>query len=499
MSGAGRRWPAWAWIGLAVFAALWLHGALLGPTDDEAYYWVLGQRPSLGYAYHPPAIGWTIALFQGALGWLFGKGSVALLRLPAALLSGAIVALALRWMERAGAPRERLPGAAGVLLSLAGVFAASWMIVPDLPLMLGWTLLFTGAWDACFAERVPRRAYLALGIGAALALLSKYSAVLAAGSAGLAILGLARRDGGRRLKGCLAIGLGVAAALVPILLFNARTGWGSLHYQLQERHGDLAFSGIRYLRFWVVQLAIAGPLLVAYALAILPRRALSRARASDDRRALRFALLFVAPAALVFCVQPAFSDFKVHWALVVWFPAALALALEHARGAGGKLARAQRAYGLALGALVLALCHVPVLAPWVKDPRLDVTNDMHGWTRLPEWLAREAPPEDRELPVVGSRYQTASQAALALGDWSRVVLLPRDLKQLDEWRDLGVTDRPGPAWPKLVKPVLFVADNRYSAPPEFSGASCRKRARLETFRAGRLARWLDVWRCDPSN
>jgi hypothetical protein len=79
-----------------------------------------------------------------------------------------------------------------------------------------------------------------------------------------------------------------------------------------------------------------------------------------------------------------------------------------------------------------------------------------------------------------------------------VTLLPRDLKQLREWPDLGVSDTQGPGWPTLLKPVYYVADNRYTQGPEFKGAQCRAMPPLLTERSGRLAKRIDLWRCDPT-
>src|SRR3712207_6666951 len=66
--------PSWLWIPAAVFVVQLLHGATLGLTDDEAYYWVLAQKPAWGYAYHPPFVAWSIAaseaLFKVVLGLL---------------------------------------------------------------------------------------------------------------------------------------------------------------------------------------------------------------------------------------------------------------------------------------------------------------------------------------------------------------------------------------------------------------------------------------------
>src|SRR4051794_31084636 len=100
-----RRWR----LPLAVFAAILIHGAALGLTDDEAYYWVLAQKPALGYAFHPPAVALSIAFAQALLGWVFGHHSIALVRLPAAASAAGLVALGMTWIQRAGGFKNSAP------------------------------------------------------------------------------------------------------------------------------------------------------------------------------------------------------------------------------------------------------------------------------------------------------------------------------------------------------------------------------------------------------
>jgi hypothetical protein len=483
-----------------VFAVILIHGSLVGLTDDEAYYWVLAQKPALGYAFHPPAIGLVVALSQAMFGWLFGHHSAMLVRLPAAVCSAGMVALGIRWMESAGAGEAASRRGALALVSFAGIFALSWMIVPDLPLFLGWTIAYFATWLICFSETAGFLEFGMLAVGLTLAILSKYSGVLAGASAAGGILLWAPRE--RRIKGLAAVVMGGLMAAVPILAWNATHQWASILYQVRERHGDAHLSLVRYLRFWAIELVLAGPALVIFSVSLM-RRWLRRMAT----RAESYAMIWVIPGAAVFFLQPLWSEFKPHWALIVWWPLALAFACSWAQPGGERLRgliRLHISYGLTLIALVLFCCYVPVgnlmMARYGHlDPKLDVTNDLYGWPELRQFVLAQGGEEALHMPMVGSRYQTASQAAFAMGEGTRVTMLPRDQKAMDEWPDLGVSENQGPVWPRLTAPILFVADNRYDSGPDFPGAHCEKKWTLERQRAGLAAKTIFIWKCAPAS
>src|SRR5438105_4900 len=90
------------------FLVLLMHSATIGLTDDEAYYWVLAQRPAFAYSYHPPAMAWFITITFQVLkifssSHLFRILSV---RLPAVLSVCASLAIVKRWLERVTPNRE---------------------------------------------------------------------------------------------------------------------------------------------------------------------------------------------------------------------------------------------------------------------------------------------------------------------------------------------------------------------------------------------------------
>ncbi len=478
-------------------------GLTLGITDDEAYYWVLGQSPALGYAYHPPAIGWSVWLADVSIGpilraifgdtywtrvWVTRAASFALMLLSLRLLLGFL---------REVAPQR---SSYAMLLAFPGVFATCWMMVPDTPLILGWTLLFVGTYAAMMGTR---RAWDRILLGSAILLWSKFSGLIAVGSA---FFCLARK---KKWGAIAALAGGIALGVIPILIWNAQHDWMSLRYQFVDRHqGGGGISWSRGLRFFLIQLVAAGPLLFAMPLVIFR---------TNIAPALRnYFLIWFAPAAAVFFVQPFYADFKPHWALIAWWPLAIAMSALGRDGAGAQFrrwAKFQAGWTIALTCIVWS----SLLFPWVtrlgvhfkgKDfnPTLDIGNDMKAWGGLAARWQTDLTEEERALPVTGSRYQTASQAAFALDGIavarSRVGLLPKSINARDEWPDFDVTEVGAPEfgeWGRLKSSILFVADNRYSAPPEFGNAKCFVRMRHSHVVAGLIARQITVYRCDPAS
>ena len=474
-----------------LFVVLAVHSATIGLSDDEAYYWVLAQNPGFGFAYHPPGVVWGIALFQKLFHWLLGSNLSLLARLPAIFFSAAILFLSFYWIDDVVGQKKNMAKPGLILIAYAGVFASSWMIVPDLPLLFGWMIMFLATWQIAVKRNASPSWCFWLVVGTSISLLSKYSAVLAVFSSFIAIfLWGSKRE---RSRGVAALLAGMVIAAVPIIIWNATHNWASILYQIQGRHSGSSFSILRFFKFFGSQLLFAGPVLLFYSFTLIPRTFF---KSSPDYQ--KFAGVWLFPPAIVFCIQPLFADFKPHWALVAWLPAAMAFAVQFHCSLSKWWVKAHVGYGFLLGSLGLIMCHLPLNAWFTQsllkknfDPRWDVTNDMYGWEEVGKYF------RGTDLPVIGSRYQTSSQLAFAISDVSKVSYIPRDEKQIDEWPDLNVTENQGPHWSRLLKSVYFVADNRYSAPPSFIGASCRQLTRLEKRRSGYLAKWFDIWKCEP--
>jgi 4-amino-4-deoxy-L-arabinose transferase-like glycosyltransferase len=471
-----------------LLAVVWvLQAATLGISDDEAYYWVLSRTPALGYVYHPPLVAWLIRASEQLLGWSALPREL-VVRIPGILMSGATVLLAAGWIRR------NRPSADARSLSwfiLPGLAAMTWMMVPDHSLLLGWMLCFRASWAICESDHPRGRDLAILALGAAIGLLSKFSAILYCGSASLCLVLFARRS---RLQSILALFIGIVVAAAPILIWNARNDWVAILYQFKSRHQGASFDLRRWGAFWASQLLFAGPLLMAAGAALVskvPRRRLDRAE--------MFVALWAAPAA-IFLFQPAFSAFKPHWALVFWLPVGVWAALQPL----GRLARFHLAFTAGLLVISIAFTQFPlssVVTRWWTgrdpNPLWDVSNDLAGWSELPRIIAEQH--LETELPVLGSRYQTAAQAAFALWPAQVASLVPASPAEQLEWPRMdGAFDETSPGnWPRLLRPVLYIHDDRYQAGPAFLDATCERRASIDAPRYGVAPKRVHLWYCHP--
>jgi hypothetical protein len=497
--------------GLALLwgSALLVHSLSLGVSDDEAYYWVLAQRPALGYAYHPPMIAWVIGVFDS-----FVRGSapewlrILTLRAPALLTSISLLGAMLTWLRDQGDPEQTLARQALVALSVAGLFGLAWMIVPDQPLFLGWLLLFLGV-ESLRIGRSTSKVPLLLGLGVMLTVLSKFSGVLAVGSAALVLFFSASIRWSRRLGWMAFLGVLSMLALLPVIHWNLSRGGGALAYQFKGRQTG-GFSWLRGARFWGIQLALCGPLVLwtlgfaAQELARGVRSLMRREWPQLDERAML--ALWILPPLFVFGVQPFFAEYKAHWIFVAWLPGILAFA----RHASRRWRRAQLWVGLPVLLLLWAVPRFPLISLIVEpDPKKDLSFDLRGWSELPARVARfpewgkSASEHGGTVRLVGSRYQTASQAAWALGRVDWVSLLPVDLSQREEWGVDGTLIDLGRSsvgvWPALKRSVFYVRDERYDEPPRFPGVQCRVLERFTPEHFGFRGKWIELQFCEPES
>jgi dolichol-phosphate mannosyltransferase len=457
--------------------------AHLGLSDDEAWYWALSRRLDWGYDIHPPLFAWLIRLSTAA----FGTSALAV-RLPALLCSTLGTLWCLRLTTRLGwakgADTTALLLVTPPMLLIGGLLSG-----PDAPLFACWAgLMETTYVLATPAGARDARAWLRLGALAGLALISKLTALLALGAAAAWLL--ASPPSRRAFRGpwpYAAFAL-TGAITAPTLFWMAAHGWAGPLFQLFRRHAGADLSARRWLLFFLSQAVAFGPALL-YGGFLLLRRGLS----AGESRNVRFLALWAALPGAVFFLQPALSEFKIHWALYAFLPVIAFFSKLSASGARRLLIERAVSISTCFSGLGLAFILLPVGA-WIGVERgTDATNDFHGWERFPSDVAR-LPDAARGLPLVASRYQTASQAAFALaaGNASPAIAPPVLLFPHD---DAGTSDWGGP--PSLPASFVYLADARYADDPGalFPGRRCAPLMESTHPRGGAAARVLSFSAC----
>jgi 4-amino-4-deoxy-L-arabinose transferase-like glycosyltransferase len=459
-----------------------LFAAVLALGVDESYMVAAGRRLQLGYFDHPPLSWW---LARGAA-HVFGSEEALVVRLPFILL----FTLSTWLMYRLGAALfDRRAGlVAAIVMNLApvlGVTSATW-VLPDGPLYAG----LLGA-ALCLAKALPTKGraawgwWLGAGIGAGLALLAKYSAVLTILGALLFLVSEPRSRWWLTRPHPYAAAALAFALFLPVLIWNARHGWISFHFQLGRSAGR--FDPLGPL------LGLGGAALYFLPWLWLPLvwcsvEALRRGPA--DRNSWLLVCL-AAPPIVFFTGISLWSHVLFHWAApgYLMLVPLLGAALDRRR-------RPDRLVALWLAAttvFVLAGAGLAVAAvrynwlPWAVSRSASGKSPLAAavdWTSLRDELARRGLLDRPGIAVAAIRWLDAGKIDYALGGRIPVLCLGPDPRQYGLTAPLA--DYAGRDL-LIVAPGRSLAEIRAGFGPSF--AAIEALAPVEIWAAGRrLAR-----------
>lgn len=382
---------------LGVFAAFSLVRAALAPALDllpqSAYYFTAyAEHPALSYYDHPPMIGWLLLLSSA----LLGKGVLA--------VHGAVFAttlgtqLAVWWLARRVLGEEAASRTL-VLLTAGGVaLLLSYVAVPDVPLLLFWSLGLLALHRALFEDRDRALPWLLAGLFMGLAFLAKYTALFLQG--GLILHLLLCREHRPRLRTPWPWAALATAHLVslPVYVWNARHGWASFRYQLLGRASEGRFDPGDLLGFLGSQAVILLPVAFGAFVWAVGRELVrwSRERSVSPRSS--FLLAFSAPLFLT-CLGLS----VVTWVKSNWPMPAYVTGLVLAAGAVGR--RALR-WHLATGVLLLGALAVQVV--WYPVP-VRSHDTWFGWRELAREVEELAERHPGSFLFAADGYKTTAE------------------------------------------------------------------------------------------
>ncbi len=311
-------------------------------SGDEAYYYVYGIHPAMGYKDHPPMVGWMLHLV------LYLGRSELLLRLPAILFSSlaglAIYLLLARFDEEKACVIAVL-----YLLSPLNLFNV--LVTTDTPLYLFVLRSGVSLFLALDGDRPWQYALSGAFLGCAF--LSKYLAALL-GIAYVVYAILSRKEAGRR-KGFALLFLSALPFAIVNLAWNYDHCWDNIVFNVVNRNRDIAFTPKGILWNILAQAYLATPPIL-YALYTSRKGMAGRVKAHELSL---FAFLFLVPLAC-FTVLSTVRMIGLHWS-ISFYPF-LYLALFPALGdrSGRRLLTPMATFSAAHLALLAVLLLVPI-------------------------------------------------------------------------------------------------------------------------------------------
>ena len=371
-------------------------------TEDEAYYRLWSFAPALGYYDHPPMIAWWIALGRS----LAGDNSLGVRLLP--ILGSAVTTVLTFDLARLAGAGERGANRAAIFFSaMLLVTVGGALAVPDAPASLFWTATIWGALKARRGDAV--RWWLAAGLAAGLACLSKYSALFLAPGVGLWLISSPSGRVALRRPGPWM------AAAISLCVFGLNVGWNAEHHWLTfakqfGRVGSGAFTPIHLPEFVLGQFLLINPLIFVFAVRALTSRAVREA----SPLAIGPFVATSAPFALYLLFHALHAQVEAHWPAPIYPAIALCAAAgaEDVKGAWARLRIAAPVLGYALGAIALVWLAIPAsILSLPADPALPV----RGWRAFAVKVEADRRAQDAAwvgTASYGSAAQLAGEAAL---------------------------------------------------------------------------------------
>jgi hypothetical protein len=477
-----------AWLAAVSTALLVVRGyaaSHVGYGDSEALYASYAIHPQPAYLDHPGLVG----VFARAIGGGTAPDPERAHVATSVLATAVPWAMALTCRACGASWRAALGGALVVALvpeMAIGLFA----MTPDLLLSIAWIGTLALAAIALRAPAGSARASLgfaAAGVCAGAAAAAKASGILLLLALAVTYASRQVRDHARTPAPWVGLAAGVLV-IVPVLTFEANTGWPMLHHRLVATQQGAGVSWRNAGAIVGGQLAYVSPLVVV--LAACGARAAWRDRDDPVGRLLWTTSALPAAVLVPLCLWSRVAE--PHWLAPAW----LALAPAAAR-APQSVPRRLVVAALAMGACLVAAVHAWVLVPAAArlapdsyDPQLDIANELYGWPVVvgavrAEVIDAQTPLSSRgDVVVVGPHWVICGQIEAAMrGD-------------VPVGCDTPVTDDFDTWWPRALwrsaDTIVWVTDRRFGPPPRLRSYVPVRSREVHIDRAGRVVRVFTI-------
>jgi 4-amino-4-deoxy-L-arabinose transferase-like glycosyltransferase len=297
-----------------IFTLIILIGRLIiipfsGVMPQDAYYYMYSRNMSLSYFDHPAGIAVLLKAGTALLGDT--AASVKLIAFITSLITLVVAyRLALLFMSKQQALLFIC------LIACTPMFGLlSWIVTPDVPLMLCWALAVLFIYKA---DTENKHTWWALaGIFTGFAFDCKYTAVFIL--AGLFFYLIVKPDRWHRIfsLGILLYFLSFAVTVLPVFIWNMENNWASIHFQTAKRIKELSPTiNLHYpVAVMAIQLFLLLPWLFYYFLKSF--------RTNSKNSSNYFLVCFSFPMFIFFILISFFYWVKMNWIMPAFITGAL--------------------------------------------------------------------------------------------------------------------------------------------------------------------------------
>jgi 4-amino-4-deoxy-L-arabinose transferase-like glycosyltransferase len=395
-------------------------------VGDEAYYWMWGQHLDWSYFDHPPLHAWLLHLVAQLVGW--SRFSVRLLTWASLVLVLWIFHL---WSKRlAPADSATWFWRAAALYLASPLFFLFGSIAYNDHLLVALSLLAVHCF-VTFVEQVESGRPLQLrwlygaAVATGLATLTKYNGAFIGLGFAVAVLASPKLRPLLKSPHLWLAGLVAIAIQAPVIWWNARNGFPTVHYHLVDRWGGAAghFSWAHPLNFILLCALLFSPFLLWPLLRMLR----TKPAAGFEASAKLVAVSILATSTLCLLALSTELDAYFYWNIVA-FIGILPLLV---RFVDPVLRWLHILFGLLIAALFV--CDLAVVPPGPLLGHEDHGSSINfGWDEIATHMRQAADAHAPDL-FAGTRYSTTSQLGFALHITDAAKLSPEH-SEYDFWQ-----------------------------------------------------------------